>query len=147
MAAQPGGSALPDVAAVPVADGRADDHTEKVRQTSGAAGIHGVILCKTEKFSSGFRNPQAACPEGMGMPCTRPDRFLAAPKVDGVSGRDPAGQTARRQRIRRIIHRHYDGHRTQPGSQKSRISGIIKPSSTKRRHNGFPVYGRKTEQP
>ena len=65
MAPQPGGSAFPDTAAVPVADGRTDDHAEKVRQTSGAAGIYGMILCKTEKFSSGFRCPWAACPGDM----------------------------------------------------------------------------------
>ena len=60
MAAQSGGSALPDAAAVPVADGRTNDHAEKIRQAGGAAGIYGVILCKTEKFSGGLRNLQAA---------------------------------------------------------------------------------------
>lgn len=50
MAAQPGGSAFPDTTAVPLADGRADDCAEEVRQTGGTAGIYGMILCKTEKF-------------------------------------------------------------------------------------------------
>ena len=50
MAAQSGGSAFPDAAAVPLADGRADDCTEEVCQTGGTAGIYGMILCKTEKF-------------------------------------------------------------------------------------------------
>ena len=54
VAAQSGGSASADAAAVPLVDGRADDHTEKIRQTCGAAGIYGMILCKTENFSEGF---------------------------------------------------------------------------------------------
>lgn len=33
---------IPDAAAVPLADGRADDRPEKIRQTSGAAGIIGA---------------------------------------------------------------------------------------------------------
>ena len=57
MAAQSGGSAFPDAAAVPLADGRADDCTEEVRQTGGTAGIYGMILCKTEKFPG---SPDAA---------------------------------------------------------------------------------------
>ena len=47
MAAQPGGSAYPDSPAIPLADGRADDYTEEVCQTSGFAGIYGMILYKT----------------------------------------------------------------------------------------------------
>ena len=43
MAAQPGGSAFPDVAAVPLADGGADDCAEEICQTGGAAGIYGMI--------------------------------------------------------------------------------------------------------
>ena len=54
MAPQPGGSTFVDAAAVPVADGRADDHTAKIRQTGGAAGIYGMTLCKTENFSGSF---------------------------------------------------------------------------------------------
>ena len=54
MTAQSRGSASADAAAVPLADGRADDHTEKIRQTGGAAGIYGIILCKTENFSAGL---------------------------------------------------------------------------------------------
>ena len=54
MAPQPGGSAFADTAAISLADGRADDHTEKICQTGGTAGIYGMILCKTEKFSDGF---------------------------------------------------------------------------------------------
>ena len=50
MATQPPGGAFPDAAAVPLADGRADDRPEEVCQTGGAAGIYGMILCKTEKF-------------------------------------------------------------------------------------------------
>ena len=37
-----------------MADGRADDHPEEIGQAGGAAGIHGMTLCKTEKFSDGF---------------------------------------------------------------------------------------------
>ena len=147
MAPQPGGSAFPDTAAVPVADGRADDHAEKVRQTGGAAGIYGMILCKTEKFSSGFRRPQTACPGDM-------ETVLYTPWQD--PGRHNGAWCFRagfrraygmRRGIRRMIHRHYDERRPRPDSTKSRFSGIIKTSSTGRRRNGFPVYGRKTEQP
>lgn len=53
VAAQSGGSASADAAAVPLVDGRADDHTEKIRQASRAAGIYGMILCKTENFPGG----------------------------------------------------------------------------------------------
>ena len=54
MAAQSGAGALPDTAAVPLADGRADNCPEEVSQASGAAGIYGMILCKTEKFPGSF---------------------------------------------------------------------------------------------
>ncbi len=60
MAAQPPGSANPDAAAVPLADGRANNRPEKVRQTSGAAGIYGMTLCKTEKFRGSLTASQAA---------------------------------------------------------------------------------------
>ena len=50
MAAQPGGSAFPDAAAVPLADGGADDRAEEVCQAGGTAGIYGMTLCKTEKI-------------------------------------------------------------------------------------------------
>ena len=54
MAAQPGGSTSADAAAVLLADGRPDGHPEEVRQAGGAAGIYGMILCKTENFSGSF---------------------------------------------------------------------------------------------
>ena len=54
MAAQPGGGAFPDTAAVPLADGRADDHPEEIGKAGGTAGIYGIILCKTEKFTGQF---------------------------------------------------------------------------------------------
>ena len=60
MAAQPRGSAFPDTAAVPLADGRADDHPEELCQTGGTAGIYGMNLCKTEKFPASFAAFQAA---------------------------------------------------------------------------------------
>ena len=44
MAAQPGGSTFPDAAAVPLADGGADNCTEEVCQTSGTAGIYGIVF-------------------------------------------------------------------------------------------------------
>ena len=37
-----------------MADGRADNHPEEISQAGGTAGIHGVALCKTEKFSDGL---------------------------------------------------------------------------------------------
>lgn len=46
MAAQPGGSAFPDTAAVSLADGGADDCAEEVCQTGGAAGIYGMISAR-----------------------------------------------------------------------------------------------------
>ena len=51
VAAHPGGGAWINAAAVPMADGRADDHPEEISQAGGTAGIHGMTLCKTEKFS------------------------------------------------------------------------------------------------
>lgn len=52
MAAQPGGSAFTDAAAVPLADGRADDRPGEIRQTGGTAEIYGMTLCKTEKLGA-----------------------------------------------------------------------------------------------
>ena len=46
MATQSGGSAQPDATAVPLADGGADDHTEKICQTSGPPGIYGMIFAR-----------------------------------------------------------------------------------------------------
>ena len=46
-----------------LSDGRADGHTEKICQASGAARIYGMNLCKTEKFSG-----CAACLSGCGIP-------------------------------------------------------------------------------
>lgn len=54
MAAQPGGSANINAAAVLLADGRADDNPEEICPAGGAAGIYGVNLCKTEKFPDSF---------------------------------------------------------------------------------------------
>ena len=54
VAAHPGGGAWINAAAVPMADGRADDHPEEISQAGGTAGIHGMTLYKTEKFSDGF---------------------------------------------------------------------------------------------
>jgi len=48
MAPQSGRSAFPDTTAVPMADGGADDCTEKVSKASGTTGIYGMILpCRT----------------------------------------------------------------------------------------------------
>ena len=54
VAAHPGGCTWINAAAVPVADGRADNHPEEIGQAGGTAGIHGMTLCKTEKFSDVF---------------------------------------------------------------------------------------------
>lgn len=54
MVAQSGGSAFPDTAAVPLADGGTGVYAKEIRQIGGAAGIHGVSLFKTEKFPGGF---------------------------------------------------------------------------------------------
>ena len=37
-----------------MADGRADNHPEEIGQAGGTAGMHGMTLCKTEKFSDGL---------------------------------------------------------------------------------------------
>ena len=37
-----------------MADGRADDHPEEIGQTGETAGIHGMTLCRTEKFQDTF---------------------------------------------------------------------------------------------
>ena len=37
-----------------MADGRADSHPKEIGQAGGTAGIHGMTLYKTEKFSDGF---------------------------------------------------------------------------------------------
>ena len=37
-----------------MADGRADHHPEEIGQAGGTAGIHGMTLCKTEKFPDGL---------------------------------------------------------------------------------------------
>ncbi len=50
MAAQPGRGTFADAAAVPLADGRADNYPEEIRQASQTARIYGMTLCKTEKF-------------------------------------------------------------------------------------------------
>ena len=50
MAAQSGGSTFADTAAAPLADGRADNYSKEVRQAGKAAGIYGIILCRTENF-------------------------------------------------------------------------------------------------
>ena len=52
MAAQSGRSAFPDAAAVPVANGRADDCPEEVRQAGGAAGIYGMTCAKQKNFQA-----------------------------------------------------------------------------------------------
>lgn len=60
MAPQPGGGTFIDSAAVPLADGRADDYSEEVRQAGGTARIYGMNLCKTEKFSGSFDGSRAS---------------------------------------------------------------------------------------
>ena len=37
-----------------MADGRADNHPEESGHAGGTAGIHGMTLCKMEKFLDGF---------------------------------------------------------------------------------------------
>jgi hypothetical protein len=37
-----------------MADGRADNHPEEIGQAGGTAGIHGMTLCKAEKFYNGL---------------------------------------------------------------------------------------------
>ena len=66
VAANPGGGARIDAAAVPMADGRADNHPEEIGQAGGTAGIHGMTLCKTEKFSDGFPAEKNVLPYSRG---------------------------------------------------------------------------------
>ena len=127
MATQSGGSAFPDAPAVPLADGRADGHTEKICQASGAARIYGMNLCKTEKFSG-----CAACLSGCGIPavyrqgCAFLRQFWQTAHTS-VPFWERKKSSVQRGHIRRWKHGHYDEYRMKPGSQNLRFSGIIKP--------------------
>ena len=63
MAAQPSGSAFPDTAAVPLADGGADDRAEEACQTGGASGIYGMISARRGLVQNGeiFRRLPCIC--------------------------------------------------------------------------------------
>ena len=128
MAAQPGGSALPDATAVPLADGRADDYSKEVCQTSGSAGIYGMILCKTEKFPGCstackaivFRQNEAGYVRFLGGS----GRWRAhLPHFGGRRKKAPCKSHPHRQK-----HGHYDEYRIRPCSQNLRFFDIIKPS-------------------
>lgn len=47
-------------------DGGADNHSEEIGQIGGTVGIHGMTLCKTEKYSNGFpaEKDVPSCPCG-----------------------------------------------------------------------------------
>lgn len=60
-----------------MADGRADDHPEEIGQAGGTAGIHGMTLCKTEKFSDGF-------PAGKNVPSYLWKATLHTKKTSGM---------------------------------------------------------------
>ena len=77
VAAHPGGGAWINAAAVPMADGRADNHPEEIGQAGGTAGIHGMTLCKTEKFSDGF-------PAGKNVPSYPCKATLHTKKTSGM---------------------------------------------------------------
>ena len=51
-----------------MADGRADNHPEEIGETGGTAGIHGMTLCKTEKFPDGFPAGKNVLPHPCGTP-------------------------------------------------------------------------------
>lgn len=111
MAAQSGGSALSDAAAVPMVDGRADNRTEKIRQASKASRIHGMILCKTEKFSSSFSGFQTAA-SGQCRDVRRVSWGVsAAERAASPIGERLSREPAWRGEIRRRSYRHYDGRR------------------------------------
>ena len=61
-----------------MADGRADDHPEEIGQAGGTAGIHGMTLCKTEKFSDGFPAEKNVPPH----PCGTTLRTIKEPGMD-----------------------------------------------------------------
>ena len=60
MAEECGRSAEADKAAVPLADGGADDHTEEVRPDGGTPGIYRMTLCKTEKSQTAVISAERA---------------------------------------------------------------------------------------
>ena len=99
MAAQPGASTFPDTAAVPMADGRADDHAEEVCQAGGAAGICGMIFpCITfvqnrEIFQTSPHICKWSVPMGKTGPCLGfSDIYVTVTPVSflrkGVPGKD-----------------------------------------------------------
>ena len=109
-----------------MADGRADNHPEEIGQAGGTAGIHGMTLCKTEKFSDGF-------PDGKKCPVLSLQSHAAHHKRvrngcrHAFPSRKRVPETASyKGGIRCFNHRHYDGHPAAPGSQKSRIHGAIR---------------------
>ena len=79
MAAQSGGSSCLDAAAVPLADGGADDRAEEVCQTGGTAGIYGMIFDHRVFVQNReiFRLPPCICRyDGVPMPKTVPAMVL-----------------------------------------------------------------------
>ena len=62
MAEECGRSAEADKAAVPLADGGADDHTEEVRPDGGTPGIYRMTLCKTEKSQTAVISAEYRAP-------------------------------------------------------------------------------------
>lgn len=66
VAAQSRRSAWINAAAVPVADGGADDRPEEIGQASGTAGIYGITLCKTENFQGVFSTGKTVLPRFCG---------------------------------------------------------------------------------
>lgn len=59
MAAQSGRGAPADTAAVPLADGRSDDHPEEIRQAGGTAGIYGMIFMQNREIFPLYKTSSA----------------------------------------------------------------------------------------
>ena len=61
-----------------MADGRADNHPEEIGQAGGTAGIHGMTLCKAEKFSDGLPAGKNVPP----YPCQTTLHTIKEPRMD-----------------------------------------------------------------
>ena len=127
MAAHPGRGAPADTAAVPLADGRADDCTEEICQAGGTAGIYGMTIVQNREIF-----PLPCRRKNTLYGCTQPSAEAFRYDSGGITDISAlflnfADQPMYKSHIRRQEHRHYDGCRMKEDSQKALISAIMKP--------------------
>ena len=125
MAPQSGGSTFIDAAAVPLADGRADNHTKEVCQAGGTTGIYGMTLCKTEKFLNGSAISGACAFRQYTTSRERRKSMPGGHHIDSCHLKASIKICSSQAITRSQRHGHYDGCRWGTDSQKMRISGII----------------------